>query len=340
MKLAIIGLGLASKPHFSALRQIAATVQIAGVFARKSDRRDAVANELGVRAYKDISEIAADDDVDAVILITPPNARADIVRELAGAGKHILMEKPVERTLEAAENLVKVCEAAGVTLGVVLQQRFRAGAEKLQELTNSKALGRIAVVRLTVPWWREQSYYDAPGRGTYTQDGGGVLITQAIHSLDLMLAVAGSVSVVQAMTATTILHDTEVEDFAIAGLKFVSGAVGSVVATTASHPGGAEYLEISAEKGSVCLEAGELTVNWLDGETERFGELTGTGGGRDPMDFPSDWHRDLIVDFCGAVSKGDAPRVSGRDALDVHRLISAIERSAQTGQLVEIGGPG
>jgi UDP-N-acetyl-2-amino-2-deoxyglucuronate dehydrogenase len=333
-RLAVIGLGMASKPHLAALRQLSPKVEIAGVYARNPARRVDVASQMDCRDYESIAAICSDTSVDGAIIITPPNARIDIVSSLAAAGKHILMEKPVERNLTNARMLVEICEDAQVFLGIVLQHRFRAGALALTDLIQSGKVGKLHLARMVLPWWRDQSYYDQHGRGTYDMDGGGVLLTQAIHVLDLMLSLTGPVRGVSALIGQTASHQMEAEDFASAGLRFENGALGSITATTASFPGGAETLEIDAEHASMRLTAGELVVNWRDGRSETFGEVTGTGSGSDPMDFPCDWHRDLIVDFADSLHHGRPPLITGRAALEVHKLIDAIERSAKSGHRV------
>lgn len=234
--------------------------------------------------------------------------------------------KPIKRDLGRATKLVETCEAAGVPLGIVLQHRFRAGAEALTEAVESGRAGRLHSARVTLPWWRDQSHCDRPGRGTYAADGGGVKLTQAIHVLDLMLSVTGPVTEVVAMTSTTPFHQMEAENFATAGPRFANGAVGSVVATTLVFPGDAESLMLDCDHAALRLTAGELVIHWPDGRTAN------SGGGSDSMDFPSDWHRDLIADFADARPNGHAPRNAGREALRVHRLIDAIERSARSGQ--------
>lgn len=332
ISLAVIGLGMASKPHLAALQQLEGRIRVAGLFTRNADRLAEHAATTGWYAYQSVQEICDDATVDGVILITPPNARKALVGPLAQAGKHILMEKPIERDLARAEELVSICDTAGVMLGMVLQHRFRAGSLALTDLVQSDRLGQIRAVRMALPWWRDQSYYDAPGRGSYGQDGGGVLLTQAIHVLDLMLSLTGPVTEVQALCGTTAFHDMEAEDFATAGLMFANGAIGSVVATTAAYPGRQETLAIDGDNGSAILTAGELVVHWRDGTTETVGELSATGGGSDPMDFPCDWHRDLIADFADSIRDGRPPRVTGQEALKVHKLISAIERSARDGR--------
>jgi predicted dehydrogenase len=327
--LAVIGLGMAAKPHLEALAQPDLPVRVTGIFNRGRARAEEMARRYGLSVFDSVEAIARDPATEGVILLTPPDSRTEAVETLANAGKHILMEKPVERTMEAAAALVRLCEARDVRLGIVFQHRFRAGARRLAEVMREGALGRIDLVRVEVPWWRDQAYYDAPGRGTYARDGGGVLISQAIHVLDLMLSLTGPAEWVQAMTATTRSHRMEAEDFAVGGVRFVSGATGSIVATTATFPGSAESIVIDGTEGTASLRAGELRVIWRDGREATLGEVSGTGGGADPMAFPCDWHRDLIVDFATAIAEDRAPAVTGREALRVHALIEAIVASSR-----------
>ena len=338
MKVAVIGLGMASQPHIDALAALFPDVCLQGVFTRGAKRRDEVAAKTGVRSYASLEAIASDDSVDIVLINTPPDARIPLVETFSAAGKAILMEKPVERTLDAATRIVEICEAADVPLGIVFQHRFRKGAQRLAQLIAHGELGAVSTARVHLPWWRPQSYYDAPGRGTVAHDGGGVLITQAIHVLDYLLSIMPPVVAVQTMNSTTAIHAMECEDFSVSGLQFSGGASASVVATTAGFPGRAETIEIDGTLGSAKLEAGELQVHWHDGREERLGEVSGTGGGADPMAFPCDWHRDLIADFASAVANGSAPQVTGRDALKVHRLLDAMQHSAQTGHQVSLSG--
>jgi UDP-N-acetyl-2-amino-2-deoxyglucuronate dehydrogenase len=336
VRLALIGLGMATKPHLEALSDPACGVEVAGICNRSRAKAEVVAGSCGYRIFDSLAEIANDPDVEGVIVTTPPDQRLEIVEMMARAGKHILMEKPVERTFAAAVNLVEICESHHVHLGIVLQHRFRAGAQRLRSLTESGALGDIALVRVEVPWWRGQDYYDQPGRGAYARDGGGVLISQAIHVLDLMLSLTGPAGTVQAFCATTSLHRMEAEDFATAGVRFVSGAVGSIVATTATFPGSAESIIIDGTLGTAVLRAGHLEVNWRDGRREETGEPAATGGGADPMAFPCDWHKALIADFAVAIRDKRPPRITGREALKVHALIDAMTRSAREGAVAEV----
>jgi len=334
--LAVVGVGMAAKPHALALKDLEHLVDVRGVYARSDDARDAFCNEYGFPNANNVLALAKDPTVDALLLITPPNARSELVSLFAHEGKHILTEKPLERTTKAAQDIVNVCAASGVSLGVVFQHRFRAASEALARLVAEGDLGAIRVVRADVPWWRDQRYYDEPGRGTYARDGGGVLISQAIHTLDLMLSMTGPVVSVRALCATTPFHRMEAEDFASGVLEFESGAVGSIFASTASFPGDAESIILDCDKGSARLKSGVLTVNWRDGRVETFGEEANTGGGADPMAFPYDWHKSLISDFATSILARRNPRVTGLQALEVHRLITAIEDSSRSGQQIKI----
>jgi UDP-N-acetyl-2-amino-2-deoxyglucuronate dehydrogenase len=332
LRLGVVGLGMASKPHVASLKDLQGdSLEVAGVYARDPARRAAFAAAHGWPAAESIEAMAADPSLDAVLILTPANARVELVSIFARAGKAILMEKPIERTTAAAEAIVAETERAKVPLGIVFQHRLRPAALALRAKLASGELGAVAQVRLDVPWWRPQSYYDEPGRGTYARDGGGVLISQAIHAMDLMLSVTAPVVDVMALAGTTNLHRMESEDFAAAGLRFADGALGFVSATTAAYPGGAETLAIHAERGSAVLRGGALTVSWRDGREETMGETVATGGGADPMAFDHGPHRAVIADFLDAVAHARAPAIDGRSALRVHRLIDAILESARTG---------
>lgn len=334
MRAALIGLGMVSETYADALAN-SEKVSLGPVFARSADTRaQFLATHAGLEGTdaRSIQSIADDPLIDFAILTTPPNARREIVEVLAAAGKPILMEKPVERSLGAAEGLVELCEDLGVPLGIVLQHRARPVVAMLEE--KLAELGHLVAVEVNVPWWRPQAYYNEPGRGTYERDGGGVLISQAIHTLDLMLSLTGPVTEVTAMCTTTSAHEMEAEDFVVAGLAFSNGAVGQVFASTASFPGRGETITLHCRDGSARLEAGTATLNYRDGRTENIGVPASSGAGADPMAFTSDWHRAMIEDFADALRTGRPPLVPGREALGVHALIEAIETSGQLGQRI------
>lgn len=332
----LVGIGFAVTPHLRSLKDLSDTIEVRGVYARNTERREAFAEEHGWPAAESYEALLADDGLDAIILLTPPNQRVELVEKAAKAGKHIFMEKPVERTTPVAEKIVSICEEAGVKLGITFQHRFREGALKAKELLESGALGAMATAYLVVPWWRGNDYYSEPGRGTFEQDGGGVLITQAIHSLDLMLSLTGQAETVSAIAGTSKLHRIEVEDFVGAGVRFRSGALGSIMATTAVFPGAQEYMVFGCEKGTATLSGSVLTVAWQNGRQEVFGMEASTGGGDDRMAFPHDWHRSQIVEFVEAVRAGRDPVSNGRTALEVHYLIDALLQSSREGKAVTV----
>jgi predicted dehydrogenase len=332
---ALIGVGMVSRTYADAFRN-SGLVSLAAVASSRPQTAAgwlAANPALGARAMT-VADIAVDPGIDFAIVTTPPNARAEIVDALSAAGKPVLMEKPVERDLAGATALVEMCEARGVPLGIVLQHRARPVVADLRRVLPT--LGTLMAVEVNVPWWRPQSYYDQPGRGTYARDGGGVLISQAIHTLDLMLTLTGPVTDVTAMVATTGVHRMEAEDFVVAGLRFAGGAVGQLFATTASFPGKGETITLHCAQGSARLEAGILRIDRHDGTSQAIGQAATSGSGADPMAFTSDWHRAVIEDFADAVTTGRAPICPGRDALAVHRLIAAIEKSGHTRAAVEL----
>ena len=340
VRLAVIGLGMAARPHLDGLAELRGTVDLAGLYNRSHARAVETAARYGVAAFDSVEAITADPTIDGVVLLTPPNQRRDLVQRLASAGKHILAEKPIERTMAAAEDIVATCERHGVSLGIVFQYRFRDGAQRLARLVREGALGQIGLVQAAIPWWRDQPYYEVQGRGTYERDGGGVLISQAIHSLDLMLSLTGPAAEVQALCATTSLHRMESEDFAAAGVRFASGAVGSIAATTAAYPGSKESIALHGTLASATLTGGDLDIVWRDGRRERHDEAGGTGSGADPMAFPCDWHRDLIADFAAAIKDRRPPAIPGREALRVHALIDAMTISSRTGKATPVAAVG
>ena len=335
-RIAVIGLGMAVTPHARSLLDLQGRVEVAYAFSRSEARRQAFAKRFDFPTTGELERIVGDASVDAVMILTPPNAHLELVEHFAGAGKHILLEKPLERSTERALRLVEAAEAAGVKLGMVFQHRFREASEHLRELLRQGALGELAAINVISPWWRPQSYYDEPGRGTLARDGGGVLITQAIHTLDLTLSLAGPVAEVAAITGTTGLHRMETEDFAGAGLRFASGAYGALLATTAEYPGFPERIELIGTRGTAVLAAGMVTLHRQDGREERFGEEQGTGGGADPMAFPHDAHRALLADFLDALDQDRSPRVTGREALRVHHFIDAVLRSSAERRAVAV----
>jgi UDP-N-acetyl-2-amino-2-deoxyglucuronate dehydrogenase len=324
-KLAIVGLGMAVTPHAKSLVDLKQRASVAYAYSPTRERREKFAKRFAFPLADSVDTIVDDRSIDAVLILTPPNTHLELVERFAGAGKHILLEKPLEITLARAERLVSLCK--DVTLGVVLQHRFRPAAAKLHDLVAGGRLGQLVSASAMIPNWRPQSYYDQPGRGTKARDGGGVLLTQGIHTLDLLCWYAGEATEAKSLWTTTPVHRMETEDLACAALRFSSGALGVVHATTTAYPGYPERIELIGTNGTALLEGTSLRVQLADGTGEELKTEAGGGGtGADPMAFPHDWHRDLLTDFLDAIETRRAPRSSGEETLKVHRLMDRILR--------------
>lgn len=332
-RLGVIGLGMAAAPHARSLLDLADRVEVAAAYSPTRARREAFAKSYGLPVGDDPAAIFDDGSIDAVLILTPPNTHLDLVRRAAAAGKHILLEKPLETSLERAEALVAAAEEARVKLGVVLQHRFRPTGATLAELVSGGRLGTVVSASARLNNWRPQDYYDQPGRGTRARDGGGVLLTQAIHTLDLLIAVAGAPDEVTAYAVTSPVHRMETEDLVAGAMRFDNGAIGSVTATTAAYPGHPDAIDIIGTKGMARLEGTRLSAAFHDGsEFQLEDEAPGGGTGADPMAFSHQHHRAVLSDFLDAVATGREPKVSGHEALKVHRLIEALLASAENGR--------
>ena len=336
-RIALIGLGMAVTPHAKSLLDLQDHVEVACAISPTAARREAFAARFPFPTADSLGPILADRSIGAVAVLTPPNTHLEIAAELARAGKHVLLEKPLDVSTARAERLVAACRDAGVTLGVVLQHRFKPAAERLAAILRGRALGEIVNCSTTIRLWRPQTYYDEPGRGTRARDGGGVLLTQGIHTLDLMLSLAGPIMEVSGYARTTSVHRMETEDLVCAAVRFASGAVGVIDATTAAYPGGPERIELIGTKGTASLIGTALDVHFSDGDREQLAADASPGGtGADPMAFPHDYHLGVWRDFLDAIDQGRPPRISGAEALEVHRLIGALLEAGTTGRKVEV----
>ncbi len=325
----LIGVGPGALPHGKSLLDLEAEgrVEIRAVVGRGAEKTKAFAASFPTLPVgTDLDAAIADPATEAVMLVTPPNSHLEIARRCFSAGKHVLLDKPIDITLGRSEALVAAGRAAGRKLGINLQFRFRAASLRLDELIRTEALGRIEAASMTVPWWRPQAYYDEPGRGTLARDGGGVLLTQAIHNLDLFRSLVDVAEVVAAQATTTGIHRMETEDYVAALLKLRNGAPASIMTTTAFYPGLTERIEIMATKASAVLAGGNLDIRYLDGRHEHVEADGNTGAGANIMDFPHDWHKAVLTDFLDAIRDDREPKITGEDALETHRLIDRILR--------------
>jgi predicted dehydrogenase len=332
MRIGLIGLGMAVAPHMLAIRDLEAAgrLRFAGGFSPSEDRRCAFAARWDAPAQRSLDALLSASDL--VVVLTPPGTHLPMVELAAAARRHILVEKPLEVTLPRAEALLRA--AAGVTLGVVFQHRFRPAALRLKAAVAAGELGDLLSCSAAVRWWRDAAYFAQPGRGTLARDGGGVLLTQAIHTLDLLLHLAGPVAGVGALVGTSPLRAIDTEDVAAAVLRFANGAIGAVDATTVADPGWPERIELAGTRGSAALVAERLELHVKGRAPEVIDRGTAGGGGADPMAFDHGPHRALLAEMLDALEEGREPTNAGVTGLPVMRLISAMTESAESGHFV------
>ena len=336
-RVAIIGLGLVAGLHVQAVNSLSG-FEVYGVFSRDYSKTKGFAESFATNAiaFRKFSDLCNDENVDLVLLLTPPNARLDYVEALTKAGKPLIVEKPLERNFDRAQNIVEQGKIHKSPIGVFLQHRKRPSIEALNKLIDQKRLGTIATVEVRIPWWREQHYYDQDGRGTWARDGGGVLITQAIHTLDIMLLLCGPVKEVQGLIHTSALHKLEAEDFSGALLTFESGARGTLMASTTHFPGSKEEIILNCSEATVNISGADLKIFYHDGKLEQLESGSQTGSGSDPMDFSHAWHASVLDDFWSEFTNKQKIQISAESALPVHKLIDTIINSSKLGKKVII----
>ena len=333
----LIGLGMVSKVYVEALNSLSNNISVIGIIASNinSSNKFLSSNQIeifkNIKIFSSIDEICNNDSIDFAILTTPPNVRIEIVKKLIQSKIPILMEKPIERNLSNAKEIEILSLKAQIPIGIMLQHRARPSALKLKNILSQdfQKIGKLSAVEIYIPWWREQSYYDQPGRGTYSRDGGGVLISQAIHTLDLALQFTGQINAVTSMNKTSSFHSMESEDFVSAGLEFEDQVFGTLFASTASYPGRTEEIILHYKNVTVLLKSNLLKLFWQNGKEETIGDEESSGAGADPMAFTSDWHRDMILDFQNSIKEKREPIASISSAIEVHRLISMLEYSSK-----------
>jgi predicted dehydrogenase len=328
IQVALIGLGMAVDKHVRALKELAGKVEVAACYSPSAARRTAFAAKYGLPVTDSLDAILADRSIGLVFILTPPWTHLDLAERCAAAGKHILLEKPIESTLERSERLVATCAAAEVKLGIVFQNRFRIPHLRLAALLREGLLGELVSVSLAVRWWRADSYFAELDRGMHARDGGGVLLTQAIHVMDQLVALVGPVAEVCSFATTSPLRRIDTEDVVAAALRFPSGAIGVLDATTTSFPGSPERIDIAGRLGSATLERRQLRVWLRDGSV--IDEQEDAADPAVQADYLA--HRRLIEDMADAIETDRQPAANGEASLVVHRLIEAVLRSAGSGQ--------
>lgn len=341
----IIGTGMIARVHAEALRA-STNSELVAVHDVVPERAAAFGRDFGVAWESDLDTFLARRDIDAVTLATPSGLRADVALPAAAAGKHLLCEKPLEVTLERVDSIIDAARQAGVRLGCVFQARTVGSVRRVHEAIEAGRLGKLVMANVQVPWYRDQEYYDAsPWRGTWKLDGGGALMNQSIHIVDLLLHFMGEPESVMAYTDALAHTGIEVEDTAAAVVRFRNGALTTILVTTGAAPGFPRRLEICGTGGSVVL-VDERIERWVltadepndMAEAAARSELHGDlGGAGDPAAISIEGHREQIENLSRAILTGTEPMVSGLEARRSVELILAIYQSAREGRQIRFG---
>ena len=342
----IIGCGMIAEFHTRAINEIEGA-RVVAAFSRSEANGAKIAKLAGgeCRVYDDLEAMLAHPGLDVVCVCTPSGAHLDPAVSAARAGKHVVVEKPLEITLSRCDAVIKACDDAGVRLCTIFPSRFTPANLRLKNAIESGRFGRLTLGDTYVKWWRTQEYYDSGGwRGTWDLDGGGALMNQAIHNVDLLQWLMGDVDTITALTATLAHERIEVEDTAVAALRFKSGALGVIEAATSAFPGLLKRTEIHGNRGSARVEQDDITL-WEFQEKrtddsqvhEAMAASSGfKAGASDPRGITHTGHRDQLADFLAAIDEGRPPLVDGREGRKSVEIIRAIYQSAQSGSPVRL----
>ena len=339
----IIGCGMIANFHAKAVAD-AAGCKLIGCASRGDETVDFAKNHDCI-AYESIEAMLADPTIDIVSVCTPSGAHLDPAVAAANAGKHVVVEKPLEITTERCDKIIQACEEAGVRLSVTFQSRFHKSSQLMKQAIDSGRFGKITLGDAYVKWFRTQEYYDSgEWRGTWKLDGGGALMNQAIHSVDLLVWLMGDVEEISAMTATMTHERIEVEDVAVANLKFKNGALGVIEATTTAYPGSLKRIEISGSEGTAVLEEEDIK-QWefanedaSDEEVRQSmaGNTESGGGAADPSAIDHHGHTQLFEEVIAAINEGRPSILNGHEGRRSVEVICAIYESARTGNRVKL----
>ncbi len=352
--IAIVGPGKVAHTHAQALATVPRS-QFVAVCGRTPDRTRAFADQYGVRAYTALDDLLRDPDVDAVILCTPHPQHVEQAIAAAQAGKHVLVEKPLETTVTDCDRMIAAALANGVKLGVISQRRWYVPVQRLKYAIEDGKIGKPVLATMTVLGWRSAEYYAMDAwRGTWDGEGGGVLVNQAVHQLDLLCWLMGPVAEVFGYYANFNHPTIEVEDTAIAVVRFASGALGSIVASNCQNPGLYGNVHIHGSNGAsvgVQTEGGSMFIAGMTTEVDPpINDLWTVAGEAELLprwqaedrdlarriDIMQAYHGQQIADFVDAIREGRAPLVRGEDGRAAVALFEAIYRSQREGRPVRI----
>ena len=336
---ALVGCGMIARFHARALAEVPGG-RVAALVSRNPDNAKKLAADLGLDCpiFTELSAALVRPDVRGVIVTTPSGAHLEPAVAAADAGKHVVVEKPLEITTERCDRIIEACDKNGVQLCTIFPSRFGDANRALKEAVDGGRFGRLTLAETTCKWQRSQEYYDQGGwKGTKALDGGGALMNQAIHNVDLLLWLMGPAVRVMGFTATLAHERIEVEDTAVACLVFANGALGVIQAATSVYPGLPKTIAVHGDRGTAVIEQDDV-LRWdFSPETaddravkERFARKVGaSGGASDPAAISHQGHARQLADFVQAVRTGGKPQVDGREGRRSVELIEAIYRSAR-----------
>lgn len=340
----IVGCGMIARFHAQAIRHVTGA-KLVGAYSATIASAEKFSAEFGTKTYSTLESMLADPHIHAVCICTPSGAHLEPAGAAAQAGKHVVVEKPLEISLDRCDAILNAVRAAGVQLCPIFPSRFSPANQAVKQAIQAGRFGRLTLGDTYVKWWRTQQYYDSGGwRGTWALDGGGACMNQAIHNIDLLYWFMGDVAELCGLTATLAHERIEVEDVATACLKFANGALGVIEATTSAHPGLLKRTEIHGTTGSVIVEQDDILLWQFAEETpddaairERFArKVGGTGGAADPKAISFEGHRAQLQDFVDAVRTGREPAISGAEARKSVEIILAIYESQQSGRRIAL----
>jgi predicted dehydrogenase len=336
MRIGIVGAGKISATHARAARAIEG-LTVAAVYGTNAEKTAALAAESGAPAFADYDRFLAH-GLDMVIVGSPSGLHAEHAIAAARQGLHVLVEKPLHITTAGIDALIDAVSRAGVTLGVCFQDRLQPNIHALKTSIGAGALGAPVMASGKVKWYRPPEYYaGSRWRGTWTFDGGGALMNQAIHTVDLLLWLFGPIARVSATVATRV-HAIEVEDTAVAVMEFESGALGTIEAATSVYPGYVRRIELTGTEGTVVIEHDRVVRSDLRGSNAILPAATSDAALPRVSDTRA--HQRLIRDFVTAVATRGAPVCDGPDGRRSVAVIEAMYESARTGRRVDVGRTG
>lgn len=330
VKFGLIGCGSIGKVHARIIKNLpnADLISISG----RSNKHEDYAEGLGCGYYLDYKEMLEDPEIDAVTICLPSGDHSKAAIEAAKAGKHVICEKPISTTVEQGQAMVDACRENGVTLGVVFQHRFDEPIMLLNKAIHEGKLGRLLWGSAKTIWYRDEEYFSNPWRGTWEHDGGGALINQSIHYIDLLVHLLGDAKSVSGKCRTLLHKQIEAEDLGVANIEFANGTIGTIEGTTLAYPGLYAELSVFGEKGSVIIRNDHLLFyHFEDGKWDEFESILNPQKATELNTSPEvdeSSHVRQFEDFVQAILDKRDPLVTGEEAMKSLKLIKAIYKSS------------